>query len=79
MWYWSFDVVESFSEVSDARLRSGAESVSTLEVKLANLGVRCAACSSSVMGPGEGSLNGICRSVKRKTCFDDGVKSTSAT
>ena len=53
MWYWSFDGDESFSEVSDARLRSGAESLSTLEVRLVNLDARCAACSSSVMGPGE--------------------------
>jgi hypothetical protein len=53
MWYWSFDSVESFSEVSDARLRSGAESLSTLEARSVSLGARCAACSSSVMGPGE--------------------------
>jgi hypothetical protein len=53
MRYWSFDVVESFSEVSDARLCSGAESLSTLEARSFNLGARCAACSSSVMGPGE--------------------------
>jgi hypothetical protein len=53
MWHWSFGVVESFSEISDTRLRSGAESLSTLEARLVNLGARCAACSSSVMGPGE--------------------------
>jgi hypothetical protein len=53
MWYWSFDIVESFSDVSEERLRSGAESLSMLEARLVNLGARCAACSSSVMGPGE--------------------------
>jgi hypothetical protein len=50
---WSFDGVESFSEVSDVRLRSGAESFSMLEVGLVNLGARCVACSSSAMGPRE--------------------------
>ena len=52
MWYWSFDVVKSFLDVSDARLRSGAELLSILEVRFVNLGTRCAAYSSSAMGPG---------------------------
>jgi hypothetical protein len=79
MWRWSSDGVESFSDVPDARLRSGAESLSISEVRFVSLGARCAAYSSSVMGPGRVSLDGIRRSAKRKACFDDGVKSMSAT
>ena len=52
MWRWSFDGVESFSDVPGARLRSGAESLSISEVRFVSLGARCAAYSSSVMGPG---------------------------